>query len=89
MNEPPAARRTIYDEDLQVRIDAAMARTRRFMMSTQAIRASAGPQRRTPFTPYCSSCQQLGRTHDAPPTSEQHYICGRCYARWTVQPSAS
>jgi hypothetical protein len=44
MNEPPAARRAIYDEDLQVRIDAAMARTRRFIMSTQAIRASGKVQ---------------------------------------------
>jgi hypothetical protein len=44
MNEPPAARRAIYDEDLQVRIDAAMARTRRFIMSTQAIRASGQVQ---------------------------------------------
>jgi hypothetical protein len=40
MNEPPGARRAVYDEDLQVRIDAAMARTRRFINSTQAIRAS-------------------------------------------------
>ena len=44
MNEPLVARRAIYDEDLQVRIDAAMARTRRFIMSTQAIRASGKAQ---------------------------------------------
>jgi hypothetical protein len=44
MNEPLVARRAIYDEDLQVRIDAAMARTQRFIMSTQAIRASGKAQ---------------------------------------------
>jgi transposase-like protein len=78
-------RRAIYDDDLQVRLDAAMARTRRFINSTEAVRASVRP----PFTPYCLSCQQSGRTHDLPPTSKQHYICAHCHRRWVIQASAS
>jgi transposase-like protein len=77
--------RAIYDDDLQVRLDAAMARTRRFLNSTQAIRASV----RAPFTPFCMSCQQSGRRHESLPTLEQHYICANCHRRWVAQPTAS
>jgi predicted SprT family Zn-dependent metalloprotease len=81
-------RRAVYDDDLHTRMEAAMARTRRFIMSTQAVRATVQSHDGTPFTPRCANCQQSGRTHESPPTSEQHYICTRCHARWTVQPSA-
>ena len=68
-------RRAIYDDKLHARMEAAMARTRRFITSTQAIRASIRPQEYKAFTPVCLSCEQSGRTHDSPPLSEHHYIC--------------
>jgi hypothetical protein len=82
-------RRAIYDDDLQARMDAAMARTRRFVNSTEAVRASVQSQHGTPSTPFCLGCGQAGRTHDAPPTSEHHYICAHCHRRWLSQSSAS
>ena len=82
---PFTARRAIYDDALQVRIDAAIARTRRFIIASDAIRATA----KRPFVPFCLSCQQEGHLHDSPPTGEQHYICPHCHRRWVAQPSAS
>jgi transposase-like protein len=79
--------RAIYDGDLPARIDAAMARTRRFITSTEAVRASVQSRCGTPFIPYCLSCQQSGRTHNSPLTSEQHYICAHCQRRWAVLPT--
>jgi predicted SprT family Zn-dependent metalloprotease len=77
-------RRAVYDDDLHTRMEAAMARTRRFIMSTQAVRATVQSQDGTPFTPRCANCQQSGQTHESPPTSEQHYICAHCHKRWIV-----
>jgi hypothetical protein len=79
--------RAIYEEDLQARLDAAMARTRRFITSTEAVRARADSQHSTSFTPYCSNCQQAGRTHDSAPTREHYYICVHCHRRWATPPS--
>jgi hypothetical protein len=76
--------RAVYDDDLHTRMEAAMARTRRFIMSTQAFRATVQSQDGTPFTPRCANCQQSGQTHESPPTSEQHYICAHCQKRWVV-----
>jgi Uncharacterised protein family (UPF0184) len=80
----PLDQRRAIDDDLEARMDAAMARTRRLINSSKAIRATVRAQYGTPFTPRCASCQQSGRTHDSPPTSEQHYICASCQARWAV-----
>ena len=80
--------RAIYEDDLQVRMDAAVARAQRFIKSTQPVRATARPERGMPFTPVCLSCQQAGHPHSSPPTSEQHYICVHCHRRWVMQPSA-
>jgi hypothetical protein len=82
---PVPRRRAIYNDDLQARMDAAMARTRRMINSSKAIRATVQSPYGSPFTPRCVSCRQSGRTHDSPPTSEQHYICAACHARWAVQ----
>jgi hypothetical protein len=82
-------RRAIYQEGLQARLDAAMVRTRRFLNSTQAIRASVRSQHTTPFTSFCPNCQEPGHPHDSPPTCEQHYICAHCHRRWVTLPSAS
>jgi hypothetical protein len=79
---PFTARRAIYDDDLRVRLDAAMARAQRFLDSTRPVRAKT-------FTPFCMGCQQAGRKHDSPLTAEQHYICAHCHRRWVTQPSAS
>lgn len=77
--------RAIYDRDLQVRLDAALARARRFLDSTSPRRASVWP-RDTPFTPFCLSCQESGRAHAFPPDYPQHYICAHCHRRWVGQP---
>jgi transposase-like protein len=82
---PLNQRRATYDDDLQARMDAAMARTRRLINSSKAIRATVRSQYGTPFTPRCANCRQSGRTHDSPPASEQHYICADCHARWAIQ----
>ncbi len=74
--------RPIYEADLQTRLDAAIARTQRFLNSPLPIRA-------TTFAPSCLACQQAGRLHRSLPTSEQHYICAHCHRRWVAQPSAS
>jgi predicted SprT family Zn-dependent metalloprotease len=80
-------RRPIYDDDLKTRMEAAMARTRMLLKCSRAIRATVHSQYSLPFTPRCAVCQQSGRSHDAPLTSEQHYICARCQARWAVTPT--
>jgi hypothetical protein len=85
---PTPERRPTYEADLQARLDAAMARTRMLLTCSRAIRATVRSQYGLPFTPRCVRCQHAGRSHDAPLTAEQHYICARCHARWTVQPSA-
>jgi hypothetical protein len=82
-------RRPIYDDDLNVRLEAAMARTRLLLKCSRAIRATIGAKYGLPFTPRCGQCQELGRTHVSPLTSEQYYICARCQNRWAVQPTAS
>ena len=82
---PFTARRAIYDDELQARIDAAIARTQRFIKVGEAIRVTA----KGPFIPFCLSCQQAGHLHQSPPTGEQHYICAHCHRRWVAQPSAS
>jgi hypothetical protein len=92
MTTTPASlpeRRPIYDDDLKVRMEAAMARTRLLLKCSRAIRATVGSQYGLPFSPRCAGCHQVGRIHDSPLTSEQHYICARCQARWAVQPTAS
>ena len=67
LNQQPA----IYDGDLQVRLDAAMARPEGSSTGTHAIRASV----RAPFTPFCMyELQQLGRPHESARTVEQYYI---------------
>lgn len=71
------------DSDLVERIEAAMARTRRLITCSRAIRASVESQD-GPFTPRCAGCQQLGHTHESRPTSEQYYICAQCHERWVV-----
>jgi transposase-like protein len=81
--------RAIYEDDLQVRIDAAMSRTQRFINSAEPIRATVRTQGGRPFTPACLSCEQKGRSHKFPPTLEQHYICAHCHRRWVAQPFAS
>ena len=81
-------RPAIYDEDLLTRMNAAMARTRILLKCSRVIRATVGSQYGLPFTPHCVTCRQSGRSHDSPLTSEQHYICTRCQARWAVLPSA-
>ena len=81
-------RRPIYDDDLKVRMEAAMARTRLLLKCSRAIRATVSAKYGLPFTARCGRCQQLGRTHDSPLTSEQHYICAHCQARWAVEPTA-
>jgi predicted SprT family Zn-dependent metalloprotease len=72
------------DSDLPERMEAAMARTRRLINCSRAIRASVESHDGTPFTPRCVNCQQSGRTHESPPSSEHHYICARCHRRWVV-----
>jgi len=47
-------------------------------------RASVGSRDEMPFTPQCVNCRQSGRTHESPPTYEQHYICAHCHRRWAV-----
>ena len=82
----PATPRFRYDDsDLAERIEAAMARTQRLIDCSRAIRASVESQYETPFTPRCANCRQVGRTHDSPPTTEHHYICGQCQRRWVVE----
>lgn len=76
--------RGIYETDLQTRIDAAMARTRRLIQCSRAVRASVTSPHGTPFMPRCVGCGQPGRAHDSPPTSEQHYICAFCQSRWSL-----
>jgi hypothetical protein len=88
VHAPLAPRRAIYDGDLKARMEAAMARTRMLLKCSRAIRATVGSQYGMPFTPRCASCRQSGRSHNSPLTSEQHYICARCHARWAVEPSA-
>jgi len=70
----------IYDDDLWARLDAVMARARRFLHSTRAIRART-------FTPICRGCQQAGRTHVSPPTYPQRYVCVNCRRRWIGVPN--
>jgi hypothetical protein len=77
-------RRAVYDRDFHTRMEAALARTRRFIMSTQAYRATVQSQDGTPFTPRCANCHQSERTHESLPTSEHHYICAHCHRRWVV-----
>jgi predicted SprT family Zn-dependent metalloprotease len=79
-------RRPIYDDDLTVRMEAAMARTRILLKCSRVIRASVHSQYGLPFSPRCGRGQQSGRSHDSALTSEQHYICARCQARWAVLP---
>jgi len=89
MNSPASLRerRAISDDDLNARREAAIARTRVLLKCSRAIRAATRSQYTLPFTPRCADCQQAGRTHDFPLTSEQHYICTRCRARWSVEAS--
>ena len=86
-HESSRRERPIYEDNLQARLDAAMARTRRFITSTQPVRAPS--QHGLPFSPSCMNCQQSGRRHPSPPTFEQHYVCAHCHRRWVAQPSAS
>ena len=79
--------RAIYDDDLRVRLDAAIARTRRFLHSSQFVRA--GDPEQAPFMPRCSGCRQSGRSHRARPTHPQHYICAHCPRRWVVDRMSS
>jgi hypothetical protein len=80
--------RPIYEDALQVRMEAAMLRTQRFINSTQPVRANARPQHGMPFSPFCMSCQRSGRMHASRPTVAQNYICVHCGRRWVAQPSA-
>ena len=75
-----------YEDALQVRMEAAMLRTQRFVNSAQPVRAS--PQDGMSFSPICMSCQQSGRRHASAPTFEQNYICANCHRRWVTLPSA-
>jgi predicted SprT family Zn-dependent metalloprotease len=68
-------RRPIYEDNLRVRLDAAMALARRLLSSTLPVRAKT-------FTPFCRGCQQAGRRHVSAPTYPQRYICARCNQRW-------
>jgi len=75
------------DRDRQATLDAASARARTLITCSRAIRATVESQYGIPFVPRCAHCQQSGRTHEEPLTSEQHYICAECGARWSVQQS--
>jgi len=85
----PTGRFRYDDSDFVERMEAALARTRRLINCSRAIRASVKSQERTLFTPFCLSCGQAGRAHESRPTSEQQYICAHCHRRWATQPSAS
>jgi lysyl-tRNA synthetase class I len=77
--------RSRYDDsDFAERMEAAMARTRRLIDCSRAIRASVESHDETPFTPRCANCRQAGRMHDSPPTAEHHYICAHGHKRWVV-----
>jgi hypothetical protein len=90
--KPPKARMTrrdsaseqrpIYEDNLRVRLDAAIGRARRFLSSTIPVRAKT-------FTPFCQGCQKAGRPHVSPPTYPQRYICAHCHRRWIAVPTAS
>jgi transposase-like protein len=80
----PTLRFRYDDSDLAERMEAAVARTRRLIDCSRAIRASVESQDGMPFTPQCANCQQSGHTHESPPTLEQHYICAHCHRRWVV-----
>jgi formate dehydrogenase maturation protein FdhE len=80
-----AERRTTDNDSALSAIDAVSARTRVLLNCSRAIRATVRSEYGATFTPRCVHCQQTGRTHHSPLTSEQHYICARCCARWTVQ----
>jgi len=69
-------------------LDAVSARTR-VLLNSREIRATVRSPYGKTFTVRCVRCRQAGRKHDSALTFEQRYICARCYARWTVQPSAS
>jgi predicted SprT family Zn-dependent metalloprotease len=73
----------VRDDDL----DARIARTRVLLKCSSAIRASVRSHHASTFTPLCVDCQQSGRTHHSPLTSEQHYVCAHCGGRWSVQSS--
>jgi transposase-like protein len=79
------ARRATNQDDLQSRLDANTARTRMLLKCARAVRATVRSPYGVPFTPRCVRCQHAGRSHDAPLTAEQHYICTCCDAHWTVQ----
>ena len=76
----------IYEDTIQVRMEAAILRTQRFINSTQPVRGRS--QHGLPFGPFCMSCQQSGRRHASPPTFEQNYVCANCQRRWVTLPSA-
>ena len=78
--------RAVYEDALQVRMEAAMLRTQRFINSTQPVRARH--HYGMPFSPFCMSCQQSGRRHASALTFEQNYICANCHRRWVTLPSA-
>jgi hypothetical protein len=80
----PTPRFRYDDSDLVERMETAMARTRRLINCSRALRASVESQDGTPFTPRRANCHQSGRTHESLPTSEHHYICAHCHRRWVV-----
>ena len=75
------------DSDLPERREAAMARTRRLINCSRAIRASVESQDGTPFTPLCE-LRAIGTHARVAAISEHHYICAHCHRRWATQPSA-
>jgi transposase-like protein len=84
----PTPRRLI-EPDLDAKLDAASARARTLTKCSRAIRATVGSQYGATFVPRCARCHRSGRLHNSPLTSEQHYICATCGARWSVQQSVT
>ena len=83
----PVPQRAIYDEDLQARMDAAMARTRRFINSTQAVRATVRPPSDPmPPVPRTNSdrrippCPKCGTSFAVPLHAVRLREGARCYA---------
>ena len=82
----PVPQRAIYDEDLQARMDAAMVRTRRFINSTQAVRATVRspsdlmPPFLEPTATGVSPCPKCGPSFVVPLHAVRLREGARCYA---------
>jgi hypothetical protein len=73
--KPLAERRAIYEDDLQVRIDAAIARTQRFINCPQATRAIVSPQR---VAVRCRRCGgAIVEMQETLPLRRPWSLCGR------------